>query len=110
MVIYDRTRRADHKYKNVDEKLTVLALLSTFRKPLAAHPARLSISTHFLSIANFRQPLTGISTGLAGSPAPTREAMHLQAHPQTIIVDQIVDHFLPLDMNDEAQLTFVLGT
>ena len=31
--------------------------------------------------------------------------MHLQAHPQTIIVD----HFLPLDMNDEAQLTFVLG-
>ena len=36
--------------------------------------------------------------------------MHLQAHPQTIIVDQIVDHFLPLDMNDEAQLTFVLGT
>ena len=48
--------------------------------------------------------------GLAGSPAPTREAMHIQAQPQTIIVDQIVDHFLPLDMNDEAQLTFVLGT
>ena len=62
MVIYDRTRRADHRYKNNDEKLTVLALLSTFRKPLAVHPTRLSISTHFLSIANFRQPLTGIST------------------------------------------------
>ena len=65
----------------------------------------------------FQRILAALSTehsrhkkGLAGSPAPTREAMHLQAHPQTIIVDQIVDHFLPLDMNDEAQLTFVLGT
>ena len=29
---------------------------------------------------------------------------------KAIIVDQIVDHFLPLDMNEEAQLTLVLGT
>ena len=117
-VIYDPTSRADQKYKNVDKKLTVLLLLSTLLKSLAAHPARLSISTHFFSAANFSQQLTEISTypcsskhrnlstqkGAGGSPAPTRKAMHVEAHPQTIIVDHF---FLSLDMNNEAQLTFV---
>ena len=104
--------------------LTALALLSTFRKPFSAHRARLRTSTCFLNTAIFHQLLTGISTcphsskyrtlttrkGLAGSQASIREAIAVRTHPETIIIDQIVDHLLPLDMNDEAQLTFVLGT